>query len=301
MQEFRVPNDGLIQLIILNETSSMNALSQKMVAELSEEVEMIHEEKLSGPSRAVVFASAADKAFCAGANLKERAGMTLDQYVIFQSLHKYLTLFREWLQETRKQNKLTAHHRANFFLQNLRHTFARIAALPIPTISAINGFALGGGLELALCTYLRVMSSTAVVGLPEVGLGIVPGTGGTYRLPRLIGHSRALDMMLTARRVGAKEALELGLCNVMAEYERVGDPFTDPKMEREMVLRKALHIAALASLQAPLAVKALLRATSEGGGEREENEAYESVIRTKDRDEALAAFREKRMPVFRGE
>lgn len=145
------------------------------------------------------------------------------------------------------------------------------------------------------------MSSTALVGQPEVGLGIIPGAGGSYRLPRLIGHSRALDLMLTARRVGAKEALEMGLCNAVAEYEQIDDPFTDPKMEREMVLRKAMHVASLISLQAPLAVKALLRTTADGGGERAENLAYESVIHTKDRSEALAAFKERRLPVFRGE
>lgn len=200
-----------------------------------------------------------------------------------------------------QSSHLMAIRRANYFLTNLRHTFSRIAELPIPSISAINGYALGGGLELALCTHLRVMSSTSLVGTPEVGIGIIPGAGGSYRLPRLIGHSRALDMMLTARRIGAEEALDMGLCNAIAEYKRIDDPFTDPKMEREMVLRKAMHIASLISLQAPLAVKALLRATTNGGGERLENEAYESAIHTKDRNEALAAFTEKRMPVFRGE
>lgn len=191
--------------------------------------------------------------------------------------------------------------RANFFLNNLRHTLTRLSDLPIPSISAIHGLALGGGLELALATTLRVISATASVGQPETGLGIVPGAGGTYRLPHLIGHSRALEIMLTARRVGAREALDLGIVNAVAEYEQDGDPITDPKMEREMVLRKAVGMASVISLQAPLAVRAVMRAVRGDGGEESENEAYESVIRTRDRDEALAAFREKRMPVFRGE
>src|ERR1700735_2465861 len=103
------------------------------------------------------------------------------------------------------------------FLENLRGTFAELSSLPIPTISAVSSLALGGGLELALCTHMRVLASTAQVGLPETRLGILPGAGGTYRLPALIGLGRARDLILTGRRVSAAEAYFLGIADRLVE------------------------------------------------------------------------------------
>src|SRR5271168_650448 len=107
--------------------------------------------------------------------------------------------------------------RTSVFIANLRHRFTSLSALPIPTISAVSSLALGGGLELALCTHMRVFSSTAQVGLPETRLGIIPGAGGTYRLPALIGIGRARDIILTGRRVSAAEAYFLGLADRLVE------------------------------------------------------------------------------------
>src|SRR5277367_419455 len=107
--------------------------------------------------------------------------------------------------------------RTSVFIANLRNTFTSLSVLPIPTISAISSTALGGGLELALCTHMRVLASTAQVGLPETRLGIIPGAGGTYRLPAIIGLGRARDLILTGRRVSGAEAYFLGIADRLVE------------------------------------------------------------------------------------
>lgn len=152
--------------------------------------------------------------------------------------------------------------------------------------------ALGGGLELALCTHLRVVSQAVNMGLPEANLGIIPGAGGTYRLPALIGLTRALELMLTTRRIGAVEALSYGLCNGIVEHE--------PSEARHAVSRQAMKLAANIALRAPLSVRAVINATQDGGGPDAEGQAYETTIRTHDRNEALAAFKEKRAAHFQG-
>lgn len=143
--------------------------------------------------------------------------------------------------------------------------------------------------------------------LPETRLGILPGAGGTYRLPRLVGRSRALDMILTARRVGGIEAVEIGLANWVVEVHDEGEDEGEEQKSkskkdegREKVIEAAVEIALEMCSGAPVALRAAMRAV-DGQCEAAENEAYETVVRTKDRDEALAAFREKRRPVFRGE
>lgn len=195
------------------------------------------------------------------------------------------------------------------FLKDLRGTLRELAALPIPTIAAISSVALGGGLELALATTFRIVAPDVQLALPETRLGILPGAGGTYRLPRLIGRSRAMDMILTARRVGGVEAAEIGLANWVVE---VGDKeegeeggkeavAAGAKDEgREKVIEAAVEIALEMCLGGPIALRAALRAV-DGQCEAAENAAYETVVGTKDRNEALAAFREKRRPVFKGE
>ncbi len=165
-----------------------------------------------------------------------------------------------------------------------------LAALPFPTIAAINGFALGGGLELALAADLRVASKTARLGLPEVGLGIMPGYGGTQRLPRLIGQGRALDLILTGRHVEAEEALQLGLVN------RVVDD----------ALSAALELAALtiknASVGLGLAKEAILRGldVTLNQGLEIEADLFGMAITTADAKEGLRAFLEKRAAEFEG-
>lgn len=196
-------------------------------------------------------------------------------------------------------------YRTAEFLANLRNTFKDLFALPIPTISAVSSLALGGGLELALCTHLRVFASTAQVGLPETRLGIIPGAGGTYRLPAVIGLNRARDLVLTGRRVSGAEAYFLGLADrlveVLPEEGKEGDEAQKKLLKRanDEVLKEAIKLAADICNGAPIAVRSALKAVM-WAREEVENSMYERVMGTEDRNEALAAFREKRKPEFKG-
>lgn len=172
----------------------------------------------------------------------------------------------------------------------------------------MSSLALGGGLELALCTHMRVFASTAIVGLPETRLGIIPGAGGTYRLPALIGLGRARDMILTGRRVTAAEAYFLGIADRLVEVvtEAEGEEGLSKEEKeklmtraREEVLRESVRLAGGICDGGPVAVRAALQAVGYAR-EEVENKMYERVVGTEDRNEALAAFREKRKPVFKG-
>jgi methylglutaconyl-CoA hydratase len=191
-------------------------------------------------------------------------------------------------------------------LENLRGTFTELSSLPIPTISAVSSLALGGGLELALCTHLRVFASTAQVGLPETRLGIIPGAGGTYRLPGLIGLGRARDLVLTGRRVSAAEAYFLGIADRLVEVVEQGEEGGEEggkedlmRRAKEEVLKEAVRLASEICEGGPVAVRSALQAVGYAR-EEVENKMYERVLGTSDRDEALLAFREKRRPVFTG-
>ncbi len=176
-----------------------------------------------------------------------------------------------------------------------RDLWKRIDRFPKPVIAAINGFALGGGLELALACHFRIMVDDPKVrlGLTELNLGIIPGWGGTQRLPRLIGRARALDMILFSRTVDAKESLEIGLVNRLSPRERL--------------MEEALDLAGKLVERPPLAVGWVLKAMAAGiydgidEGLRVEAEGSAFVRRTKDRIEGFNAFLEKREPRFRGE
>jgi methylglutaconyl-CoA hydratase len=135
--------------------------------------------------------------------------------------------------------------------------------------------------------------------LPETRLAIIPGAGGTYRLPALIGLSRARDLILTGRRVGAPEAYFLGLCDRLVEV--TPEDAQTPGAARTKVLDEAIKLARDICEGGPIAIKAAIAAIDGCAlGEKSENEMYEVVVKTKDRDEALVAFREKRKPVFKG-
>ena len=159
--------------------------------------------------------------------------------------------------------------------------------------------ALGGGLELGLCTSFRVFGSTAIVGLPETRLAIIPGGGGTYRLPALIGMSRARDLILTGRRVTGAEAYFLGLCDRLVEV--TPEEAKEEGKARTKVLDASVQLARDMCEGGPIALTQAMRAV-EGWqrGEAAENEAYEVILKTEDRLEALRAFAEKRKPAFKG-
>ncbi len=165
-----------------------------------------------------------------------------------------------------------------------------LAALPVPTIAAINGFALGGGLELALACDLRVAGTKARLGLPEVGLGILPGYGGTQRLPRLIGQGRAMDLIFTGRHVQAEEALQLGLVNRVVED----------------ALEGALELAALTLKNAPISLGLAKEAVVRGydvtinQGLEIEADLFGMAASTEDATEGMSAFLEKRAAEFKG-
>lgn len=203
--------------------------------------------------------------------------------------------------------------RTDAFLLNLRTTLTALSILPIPTISAISSIALGGGLELALSTHFRVLSSNAIVGLPETRLGIIPGAGGTFRLPALIGVGRARDLIVTGRRVSAPEAYFLGIADRLVEVgpeseeeakrweeakesERAG---LELDRARRAALSEAVRMATEICEGGPIAVRAALKAV-ENPHEQMEVEMYKRVVATEDRNEALKAFSEKRKPVFKG-
>ncbi|KAK6085164.1 mitochondrial methylglutaconyl-hydratase [Seiridium cupressi] len=293
------PNSGHIRILELNRPAARNAISKALLASLKAEIDDVQSQytetgdELSttrfggaagpnevGPTRALILASAIDTSFCAGADLKERRGFTPEE---------------------------TAQ-----FLASLRGTFTNLSNLPVPTISAISSLALGGGLELALSTHFRVLASTATVALPETRLGIIPGAGGTYRLPALVGLARARDLVLTGRRVSAPEAYFLGIADrlveVLPEDERdaVAEGEAQKESEtglatraRRSALAEAVRLAMEICEGGPVAVRSALQAVS-WAREDVENAMYERVVKTDDRNEALDAFREKRKPVFKG-
>lgn len=178
------------------------------------------------------------------------------------------------------------------FVQRLSAVFTELAELPVPTIAAVRGAAVGGGCELALACDLRVLSEDASIGLRETALGILPGAGGTQRLPRLVGPARAKRWIFAAQAHGAAEALADGVADrVVASAE---------------LERAAGHLAEIIASQGPVAVRLAKQAIDRGleatleEGLRIEWDCYERTLETEDRVEALRAFAEKRPPRFRG-
>lgn len=175
----RLPPNNNITKITLNRTSAANAINREMLSQFNTIVDELHNQTAKETPLCVVIESASTKVFCAGADLKERAGMTQGE--------------------------------TGEFVKLLRDSMTRLSRLPMPVIAAIEGAAFGGGLELALAADLRVAGSNAKFGLTETSLAIIPGAGGTQRLPRLIGVSKAKEMIFTAKRLSAQDAREFGL------------------------------------------------------------------------------------------
>ena len=249
--------DGVVTLT-LNRPKVMNCLNFELLHALKQQVDAI---RFKPEVRVIIITAAGEKAFCAGADLKERATLTPLQ--------------------------------VKEYIFTIRDLFATIENLNKPVIAAVNGIALGGGTELALASDIRIASTNASMGLTETRLAIIPGAGGTQRLPRLVGKGKAKELIFTGRRVGAEEALDIGLVNSICEPEKLLDECNE--------------MAAMICETGPVAIEQAKYAINYGletdlnTGMAIESNAYWVCIPTKDRLEGLAAFKEKRKPVYKGE
>ncbi len=253
-----VRRDGGVIVATINRADKMNALNKDFFDELKRLVDVLETDKTA---RALIFTGAGEKAFCVGADLKERQGMN-EKDVMLR-------------------------------LEFVRNLYLRLERIPVPTIAAINGSALGGGLELALCCDLRVASDNATLGFPEVDLAIIPGNGGTQRLSRVVGLSKALELVLLAKRLTAAEALNHGLVNVVV-------PTGQAVVQAMTWATKISEAGPIAIRQAKAAVRLGYERILEEGLTLE-LELYKACLYSKDRLEGLKAFSEKRKAAFRGE
>ena len=254
----KVDKDNGVWIVTLNRPDVMNAVNKDLLFKCNQ---LAKEAFYAEDLRVVIITGAGDKAFCAGADLRERNNYSMG--------------------EVRQ------------FIQVIRDTFSLIETLPRPVIAAINGIALGGGTEMALACDIRLADPEATMGLTEVKWGIIPGGGGTQRLPRVVGKGIAKELIFTGNIIDAQEAYRIGLIN------RISEP--------GKVLDEALEMARSICENAPIAV-AQAKSVINRGMEMDinnalqiETNAYEVVIPTKDRMEGLKAFLEKRKPEYKNE
>jgi enoyl-CoA hydratase/carnithine racemase len=250
--ELRQPSAHVAE-VIMNRPEALNALSTDQVRRLRDAANQL---AADGQISVVIISSAVPRAFCVGADLKERRGVSND--------------------DLRQQRRV------------LQEGFDALRALPMPMIAAVEGFALGGGFELALCCDLIIASATATFGLPEVGLGLIPGEGGTQLLPRRIGLNKAADLLLTGRQVAAEEALTMG--------------FVDRLVPEGLAQASARELAREMATKSPISLRVAKRALKEGidvdvaTGLEIENRAWEEVAFSADRLEGIEAFNLRRTP-----
>lgn len=244
-------------ILTLNRPKVMNCLSFELLCTIRDEIEALG---FREDIRALILTGAGEKSFCAGADLKERASMSPA--------------------EVKK------------FIVTIRDLLTSIQNLPMPVICAVNGIALGGGTEIALAADIRIAARNASMGLTEAKLAIIPGGGGTQRLPRVIGVAKAKELIFSGRRVDAEEALDIGLVNQVAPLESLMD--------------ECMKMADMIAQNGPIAVEMAKYAINKGieidlaTGLAIESNAYRITIPTEDRIEGLTAFREKRKPVYKG-
>ena len=250
--------DEGIAILTLNRPEASNALSMQMLSEIEDILDTLKYDSLV---RCVVVTGKGEKSFCAGADLKERSTMNANQ-----------------VRQT---------------LSSIKCVMNTLEAFPRPVIAAVNGVALGGGTELALACDLRIAADTAIFGLSETGLGIIPGAGGTQRLPRLIGVGRAKELIYTATKISAHEAEKIGLVEYVVSVETLMDKVFE-------LAKKITRNGPIAVAQAKIAINKGLEVDLQTGLFIEQM-AYERTIPTKDRIEGLNAFKEKRQPLFKGE
>jgi len=243
-----------ILIITLNRPEVLNALNEQVLDDLNQVIDLMHEDV---SVKGAILTGAGHKAFAAGADISEIQKLDTGQ--------------------------------AFAFSQNGQAVFQKIEDSPKPIIAAVNGFALGGGCELAMSCHLRVASENAKFGQPEVNLGLIAGYGGTQRLPRLIGLGKATELLLTADIISASEALELRLVNYVVTQDEL--------------IEKASEILKKIFTKSPLAVAQTLAAIRKSGspeGYETEAQAFENAALSSDGKEGTSAFLEKRKPIFKG-
>uniref|UniRef100_A0A0A9DF75 Methylglutaconyl-CoA hydratase n=1 Tax=Arundo donax TaxID=35708 RepID=A0A0A9DF75_ARUDO len=256
LHKLSAPDSGIVE-VRLERPEAKNAIGKEMLQGLRSAIKKV---EADATANVVLVSSSVPKVFCAGADLKER--------------------------------RLMGPSEVQEFVNSLRSTFSSFEALSIPTIAVVEGVAFGGGLELALSCDLRICGDDAKFSLPETGLAIIPGAGGTQRLPRIVGRSRAKELIFTGRRFDAVEAVTMGVVNYCVP---TGEAY-----------QKALELAREINQKGPLAIKMAKKAINQGAevdmssALAVEEECYEQVLHTQDRLEGLAAFAEKRKPVYTG-
>ena len=252
MEYIKLAVEGNVGVLTVSRPAALNALNDQVIRELNEALDTIDLDTV----RCLVVTGEGQKAFVAGADIGQMSGLTKAEGEAFGKLGN--------------------------------DVFRKLETLPIPTIAAVCGFALGGGCELAMSCDIRLCSDTAVFGQPEVGLGITPGFGGTQRMARLIGMGRAKELLYTARKVKAPEALAIGLVQGVYPVEQL--------------MEEALKMAARIAGNAPIAVRATKKAVNDGlqvdmdRAIEIEEQLFGSCFETEDQKNAMSAFVEKRKP-----
>ncbi len=245
--------DSGICVLTINRPEKMNALNNQVFEELDVALDHI---KSNESIKGLIITGAGEKAFVAGADIKELNTLG-DSEAVKKSLRG-------------------------------QRVFQKLEDLTIPVIAAVNGFALGGGCELAMACHIRIASENAQLGLPEVSLGLIPGYGGTQRLPKLVGEAKALEMTLTGRFIKAQEAQNIGLVNQVTEESALE---ASQKMMKSMMK------------QGPLALKnaiLAIRNSEDNSGYETEANLFGELYNTADFKEGTSAFLEKRKPNFTG-
>jgi enoyl-CoA hydratase len=247
---------GRVATLTINRPDKLNALNSQTRAQL---IEALDELAGNDHVRVVVITGRGEKAFAAGADISELDGRsTMEQYAVMKR----------------------------------RRVFETVESLPKPTIAAVNGYCLGAGCELAMACDIRIASDNAKLGQPEVNLGIIPGGGGTQRLPRLVGMGRAYELLYTGDIIAAEEALKIGLVNEVVPQSELQQRVTDLAnriAEKSPLTLRIIKEAVRASARAPL-----------DEGIRMETTLFGLAFSSEDKTEGIAAFLEKRPPEFKG-
>lgn len=257
MNNIQVEHDGMVAIITIQRPKQLNALNKETIQELSDALDAIEQ---NAEVRAVVITGEGEKAFVAGADIKE--------FAHFSS--------QEGQQLSAEGHKLL---------------FDKVEKLNKPVIAAVNGFALGGGLELAMSAHIRIASDNAQLGLPEVTLGVIPGYGGTQRLAQLVGKGKAIEMIVSGQFISAEDAYKWGLVNRVVKLEEL--------------METALKLAHKVTRNSPVAIGSALRSVMAGykhgvNGFETEIKEFGNCFGTDDFTEGTSAFLEKRKPNFKG-